>query len=400
MYNEVNKYILLLIFYALVATSCNKDSLDNINLTTKEKSKEAILNFSITFSKVLANKDVQKFVIENSSLKQNGEYEFIYALAKDQEISKGTTFVKVLDNADSERDLKYYDIDIIQDNPLLSIFVFIPTNVKFSSEIKLSDKIYANIIDDDLDKETKIPYFINGNLEKQSINIIPDLPSIVVKENERVMATKNGNIKTTKLPTVEIGSVNQYVFDKVVSKKAIPYKEYIKNSVKSKGTESRSVQRDLYPNQWDGVQRVLFHHSLETWFTGGPELRISAQTVNNLAITQPWDLAASEEHDWVLIDAQFVIWSQEPGLPSRMKYAFTEADGTCDCGKFELGLSASIKTSSKDSIKLSPKYTFGDTKDDLYGECLEYYSEWVDPNTWGNDHQVGSNFICWMNIIN
>lgn len=143
---------------------------------------------------------------------------------------------------------------------------------------------------------------------------------------------------------------------------------------------------------------MLFKHCLENWFTGGPELRISAQTVNNLSITQPWDLPASDKNDWVLIDAQFVIWSEEPGLPSRMKYAFTEADGTKDHGKFELGLSAEV-TVPFGSIEVSPKYTFGNNKDDLYGECFEYYSEWVDPTTWGNDHNIGSNFICWMNII-
>lgn len=282
--------------------------------------------------------------------------------------------------------------------PLLSFYIFVPNYGELKGNAALSNYIFANTVIDDLDENAEIPFYIAGKEIFQSVNIIPSEPTVVIKENERIIAKQIDDKSEIYLETIFLGSVLDNDFHKIKSKEAIPFEIY-QEIMKEGSIESRSCQRDLYDFEWDGVQRVLFHEALENWFTGGPELRISCQTVNNLATTQAWNLPYSDNHDWVLIDAQFFIWSEEEGNPNRVKYHFSEADGTSDTGKFKLSLSAEVDIPFIGSVKFSPEYTFGNESDDLYGECLEYYCEWVDPTTWGNDHQVGSDFICWMNII-
>lgn len=193
----------------------------------------------------MAIPSVSQFLLDHALLKQNGEYEFLYALAKDEKVSNNLSLAQLLDKYDDLNDLEYYENTLVNDNPLLSIFFYVPNGVELSENITISSKIFANTLDDDLDVNGKIPFYVDGTKDYQSSVKIPQNITIVIKDNERIVVTESENSNDYYLPIEFIGSDGYFSFHKVISKKAIPYDEYI-GSIRDKNNsvQERTVQRD------------------------------------------------------------------------------------------------------------------------------------------------------------
>lgn len=387
--------LFLAVIILLLFLSCEKDHSQSTEEMLFSIEELSLLNVAGAMSEALKEKEVQDFVLREALLQQNGEYEFLYALAKDKEVMDGVTFADVLERYDLENDGEYYYKEIVHTAPLLSIFVYMPEYGKLSSNTELDLKVFANTVEDDLNNDEMIPNFLNGSMSMQKSGIVPEFPTVVIKENERIIT----NMHESKLEAKLLGSTEGIEFLSIISGVAIPFDEKLHGqSHENDNVHSRTWQRELHPYKWDGVERILFKENLENWFTGGPELRINFQNLGDLQLTKPYNLSASQKNDWVLVDSKFFIWGQEPGIPDRVRYHFSESDGNADNGKFSISTPVKLLLPPF-TVGVTPTYTFGDNQDDLYGECVEYYHEWVQlGGGWGNHDVVSGNFEAWMNI--
>jgi hypothetical protein len=361
------------------------------NETTINAASEQVAN---TLSFALEDQEVKDFVIQHCFEKENGDYEFLYAFAKDKYLSSGISLKEKLAQLDPSRGLSYYDKGVLEASPLLTFYLYFP--VQYTKEqivnIKSYSRVYASTEKDDQNMEELIPFYVKGVRETVKLGITPTEPMLVIGQNERFVV----NLSEDKATFA--GKVHGINYYKIFSGEAIPFTEEVDPF---QGVQDRTCQRDIYSNKYDNVPRVKFANTYDPWYDGGPELRITCIMVNNEKIENIYELAKSDINQWELINCETIIWFYDlPRIGNRIKYHFSEQDsGGTPNSQFTTTVTSEIKDSNGNLVtSTSTGVTFGGTNDDFVGEAYEYYCNWVHPTSWGNEHNAGPKLAFWTNV--
>lgn len=176
----------------LFFTSCNnelpleKSDASGKNESLEDANESAKLQFSKALAGALNETEVRSFLKENSLKKYDGDYDILYSMVRDVALPSGRTFGQILKKYDQSNQADSW----IENAPLLTIFV--PDITHFSAEkwdvasdvpnvVTASDKAKVNV--------GKYQAFENdGKQYEIDYKIAPDIPVIVVKDNERIIS--------------------------------------------------------------------------------------------------------------------------------------------------------------------------------------------------------------------
>lgn len=203
---------LLMTFICLLAVSCNSNTpifeTGNNNCEIQINTNSDLkAEFSKALAKVFAeSKDVRELIRNEALKKINYDYDVLYQLVKDINLSNGMTLETLV--------LKYVDAktytEILKEHPTLTIFIpELPEN-SFSAEIWDTDNEIPYVCSREF-HENGIPiYDSTGKVFTLEGDEIPAFPIVVVKDNERI------TVKTTENSTRGLRSVShdnyQFVF--------------------------------------------------------------------------------------------------------------------------------------------------------------------------------------------
>ncbi len=167
--------------------SCRKDT-HPFGSATMEPSKEIIQKSEVgrTLAKAMQNESQLRKFIKEESLKQfDNEYDILFAVVKEKKINNDQTFYDLLvQYADSKQKLD----EAINSLPLLTIFV--PTLPEFSPQNwDAVNQVPQVAIEPDQNQNNKtiIYYDAIGNKTELSADLVPANPTLVIKNNERVV---------------------------------------------------------------------------------------------------------------------------------------------------------------------------------------------------------------------
>lgn len=180
--------------------ACDKNDVvsDNISDETKkslisgDEGYQRRMYVAKTLAKALTNEDLRSFLKKESLKMFDHEYDILYALVKDKEISSGVTFEDVLMSyAESKEHLK----NAIDKELLLTIYVPELTNWD-ANKWNTAEEVPIVAVCDEYKKKKTTKVLAFDKMETPSYwdyNIEPDVPILVVKDNERVVINNEEN---------------------------------------------------------------------------------------------------------------------------------------------------------------------------------------------------------------
>ena len=205
------KNLMMLALFALMA-SCTKDeSIPNAvkmeTPTFTDAGYQRKVYLAKTLAKALTSPDVRSFLRKEALKTFDNDYDVLYALVRDKEVARKGTFEEVLSSyADSKEHFK----KVIEEEPLLTIYV--PELAKWDA------------IKWDTDKEVPIVAIRNEHREKESTKVLafdknetvsyldydiePNVPVLVIKDNERILVNNESN---NRLRSANEDEMNLYV---------------------------------------------------------------------------------------------------------------------------------------------------------------------------------------------
>ena len=180
--------------------ACDKNDVvsDNISDETKkslisgDEGYQRRMYVAKTLAKALTNEDLRSFLKKESLKMFDHEYDILYALVKDKEISSGVTFEDVLMSyAESKEHFK----NAIDKELLLTIYVPELTNWD-ANKWNTAEEVPIVAVCDEYKKKKTTKVLAFDKMETPSYwdyNIEPDVPILVVKDNERVVINNEEN---------------------------------------------------------------------------------------------------------------------------------------------------------------------------------------------------------------
>ncbi|WP_444106958.1 hypothetical protein [Bacteroides sp.] len=187
---------LLLSASAFCLSSCEQadlvnDNLDNGDVTFVSKD-QLKMKFGSAFAKVLAEDKEAREIVKEEALKQiDYDYDVLYLMIKDRKNKMGNTLEQLL--------LKYIPQDslsiIVDMIPNLTIFVpELPENTFSAETWNISNMIPKVAVR--LTSSSEIPIWsVLGKERILAPNEIPAFPVVVIKENERIIASSSSNTR-------------------------------------------------------------------------------------------------------------------------------------------------------------------------------------------------------------
>jgi len=373
--------------------SCSKDDAEISKISQTVNAQEVLLSplgdcenkerFALTLSKAIGKNDISSFIVDQALRLENGDPTFLYGLSSSKLTISGSQFGQNLSNFDDKKDGFYQNIK--NNDPLLSIFVYIPEKMELNKDTKFS-KVYAYCTTD----ETKgsINYYIDGKKFTSDVSEKPSEPVIVILPNDRVaFANLNDKFSNEKLKNTTVIGENEKLKYFLLVTPAVT----IDNSRPKLSEEnSRTCQRDIF-KQREGVQRFLFSDNLESWVLGGPEIKIDMlmlQSGSSSLLSNVYSLSNSQQGSWVLLNHKPITWFTNIYGQDYMRYHISEQDGGANQGAYTFGITIA---------GYGLNFSFGNNADDLYGMSDIYYCDWVSPSTWGALYYAGSDAQFWIN---
>jgi hypothetical protein len=204
---------------SLLFVSCKKEAVTpETPFTTSQPTSQQLNQLRTDFAKILAraiaNPQVKSLIKEESLKQFNNDYDVLFQMIKDKEVQPGITFTDQLSSLGLTEQMR-----TAIDNSLPLLTIFVPDLPHFSADkwnIESDIPIVAVVNDDFSEKEqTPIPAFDhNGNQLQLKSNKAPAVPVIVVKDNERVIAsTKNEvNARISRENFIFSSSSNDFYF--------------------------------------------------------------------------------------------------------------------------------------------------------------------------------------------
>lgn len=256
-------FLLLIMFISFVGCEKAETILSNNTKDSELAKVNSIDNFAIALAKVLSESKECRELIKTEALKKiNHDYDVLYTLVKDIELSDGNTLESYL--------LKYLNTEelanIIYEKPTLTIFVpTLPENT-FSAEIWNIESDIPQVAVRNLNPNTFV-YDSAGNSILIRNNEIPAFPVVVIKDNERItpVATRNSSLRSTS------GNFNFDFIDPIF------------NNLENKGVEIETRARasykhiqkaldsyNIFENSQEGWQRDYIYYNLTKDINKGP----------------------------------------------------------------------------------------------------------------------------------
>ena len=140
----------------------------------------------ILSSAIKAEPELRDFLKQESIKQFDGDYDVLYQMVKDKQVNKSGSFHDILARYATASDLAAIE----QGSPLLTIFIpdlpggFTPTTWAASSQIP--------IVAICLRGDNKVPFYnVDGTQGVFQPGEVPVVPTLVVKQNERVVATSS-----------------------------------------------------------------------------------------------------------------------------------------------------------------------------------------------------------------
>ncbi|MCF0075199.1 hypothetical protein LZD49_32250 [Dyadobacter sp. CY261] len=154
------------------------------NKTNAQLKSEIQEDFAASLAKAMQEKEIRKLIKKASLEKLDGDFDVLYAYVKDRRVADGRTFTEVLSSYSGKALSGQWERHF----PLLTIYI--PELEGFSAEDwNVSDQIPAVAIYDPKYSKEKVRILSqNEDPYEQLIKIVPRLPVVVVKENERIVA--------------------------------------------------------------------------------------------------------------------------------------------------------------------------------------------------------------------
>ena len=183
-----------------ISISCKQEHIDDLttvnqkNLSNVEVDKYRT-EFSQILAKAIANQDVRTLIKEEAIKKFDQDYDILYQMIKDKEISSGLSLHTYLSSFSASQE---YFNELSRNLPLLTIFVpklaaFSATTWDLASQVPLITVVNSNTF---AGGNSKLDAYDNkGHKVELDDKISPNVPVVVVKDNERVVAeNKNSTI--------------------------------------------------------------------------------------------------------------------------------------------------------------------------------------------------------------
>ena len=199
--------LLALVLLVLVFASCKKDSQSHFSPTTEKEgfvsSDQIKLEFAKALSKAMEEPGVRTLLKAEALKKFDNDYDVLFELVKNKEVKPGITFLQYLNSLASSNEAFS---NLGEEAPLLTILV--PELHKFSAGTWNANEEMpvVVVIENSFEEKKHAPltaFDHTGNQLTLASNKEPDMPVIVVKENDRVVgvdaSTKNARAVSRNL---------------------------------------------------------------------------------------------------------------------------------------------------------------------------------------------------------
>jgi hypothetical protein len=380
MNRQLLKVVLLSAVLLSSLNSCKKDDGNISNSNLKEFSEDKRNETRDKFAKVLAiaseSKAVRDFIKNEALKKFNGDFEILYEAVKNKKVTESQSFLQILEataksiNNGGNNDIEFLTT-IAQVEPTLTIYLSSSTSsnqVNWQTS-KVINVVVAKTTDSEASTILKT-YDSKGNVGQINAKSIPQNPTLVVRDNERVLAYSRLDFEKGLVPVCtqqlkpffENGSYNYY-FTQIVRECTTPTtgRSPIQPTPTYGGGGVPDCDRDRKSTK-DLLHRFTFTSvdamdELESWWKGDPEMYFIAQWISatgpNVLNTvrkycKQWDsdeyfignnprFRESSESGFPL---EIITWTR-PDFADKMKYSWFEED-TGSKLTIELKLAAKI----------------------------------------------------------
>ncbi len=354
-------------------------------------------------STLIDDPEVLALVTKECLKQRSGELEVLYVTLKDQVLGDGATVAEHLAEADSEKSVAYFSRDIVFEDPLLAIGLYQPLSIaddRIAQAAQSIDRVYAF----EGEPASNLIYYVGGDQLINESGEEGDEPVLYVSETDRVRLDQDAADNVISITKIAEFEGNAYYYAKYPAPMHID--DYIAKygEPKSAPIVGRSPIRARLPAWYDIVQRVLYKDFKDDLFNSKMELRVRMIGKAAGVITHEFDLKRKQKNDWIFLDDQAptIRWKEDLANGDeghRVKYHFSDFDGGTGNSKWSVEYTAKIKPDDSSTEQtVTVKGEFGAGTDDEMGEGYEYFTNWVEPSTWGNQHKSGSNFEFWINI--
>ena len=272
--------------------------------------------------------------------------------------------------------------EIVQKDPLLSIFVFVPKGTEINRDLRFRKVYYYCSTDETVGP---VYYFINGEKFSSEMSELPTEPVIVVLPNDRIAISK-ANLNSPQSHK-RVGTAKGIDYFLTTT----PAKTIDNSRPEISENTSRTCQRDIF-KQREGVERFLFSDNNESWLLAGPEIKIDMlmlQSSSTSLLSNVYSLTNSQQGSWVLLNHKPITWFTNSYGQDYMRYHISEQDGAANQGTYTFGLTIAGVGGLN--------FSFGNNADDLYGMSDIYYCDWVSPTTWGSHYWAGGSAQFFVN---
>lgn len=221
---KIKNLLTILMLSGVGITSCKKNQLpsdsgnSNLSMVSEEKQHLSKLEFGQALAVSLKNKELRD-MIKSEALKQfDNDYDVLFANIMDRKLSSGETVIEFIASKSGNSN---EFIKNTGDLPLLNIFV--PELETFSADKWNTDSQIPTVAvlreKDKRDGIKELKAFDENSKEiKLNYNIIPTIPIVVIKNNERVEVSGSASsqklaiAKTESVSNSQLGLSNKYSF--------------------------------------------------------------------------------------------------------------------------------------------------------------------------------------------
>ncbi len=269
------KNLIIIICTSLILFSCKEElstitSIDAVNQSESDNTAidESNLAFAQIIAKAMQDKDIREFVKNEAARQIDKDYDVIYQYVKDFKLNNGKSFRENL--ADYCSGISYLD-EITNNDLTLSILVP-DLSDDFSAEkwdtgTQIPVVAYRNV---NIKKSvTKLKTFdSDGNEFEIERYVLPSVPTVVVKSNERLISTSKANLRASNSKSIISNdgvsicflddAFNNLQQGKAIAKSAVN-KDELKNdsyqNTQANSTSSNSTNREIYYNGYSVVDK-------------------------------------------------------------------------------------------------------------------------------------------------
>jgi len=406
----ITKYFTCIVIASLFFVSCEKEDVksiensSNISLSNKEKYDEYGQKLFSVVLKSLEDKEFKSFIKEEALKQFDGDYDILIASSLDKPVNgnlKSTSRtlkeyllgkIEASNLKSSEEGTSNFLDSILLYCPLMQISVpELGENSTENWDVE-NDNVLLTFLPSDFDEKTYTfveAYDKSGNYYKLSLDSLPEIPVIVISNNERLEVDQENNFKSSKINYYS----NQYYSYSLIYND----EEIIENDLNSTNLKStQAIDRDTKTGK-DVLYKGIFEskdafRQVESWPNGKPEFKViivysdrngstfTANSVEKVLSKDGWikRYVVTVKLQTKTINVPIMTWYRDRfGL--YMKYRWIEKDSG---NSTEISTTLNNKYDDNTSTTTTVKSTVSDKDDDAGEAIVEYEDPTSGDGTW------------------